>query len=108
MPQHSVKWYQPSPELVNSWEFQYSDAEGSLWEDATVVGDATNCPDCFQTTIDVPVTATQVRSRAIGPTGISEWSSPIALGEPDILLALLSGVLFIAFAFGRTKCRRWF
>lgn len=108
MPSFEVRWYQKEPELVNSWEFQYAHGADGVWQDVAVVTDATACLDCFKVFIEAPVDATHVRSRAIGPGGISDWSTPVLLSEPDILLALLSGVLFIVFAFGRARWRKWF
>ena len=108
MPTHKIRWYQENPELVDSWEFQHSQGDQSPWENSGVLGGVSQCPNCFEVFVDIPVTATQVRSRSIGPGGFSSWSEPIALPETDILLSMIAGILFIAFAFGRTKWRKWF
>ena len=88
MPVHSFKWAQKDYDQVSSWEFQYS-PNGLAWYWVESAGAASECSNCYEADIELPNSVMMVRSRAVVPTGFSEWSIPQYLPEPLLSLPLL-------------------
>ena len=105
MPEYVVRWYQQDAPAVESWEFQFSQT-GNDWRWVISVNPVEGCVDCFEARVMSDVEASYIRSRAIGPGGVSEWSKPIALPEPSATTQLVIGVfwlLLIAHALKRLR-----
>ena len=94
VPEYIVRWHQEDPAQVDAWEFQFSQT-GNEWRWVISVDPVEGCVDCFEARILADAEVSYVRSRSIGPGGISEWSKPIALPEPTTSAQLVIGVLWL-------------
>lgn len=96
MPEHVVRWHQPQPENVDSWEWQFQRVGSDDFEWVVRVDPVDGCLDCYEAVITLPETALFVRSRSVGQTGESPWSHPLPVHpvpEPSFGSALALCIL---------------
>jgi hypothetical protein len=96
VPDFTVHWHQRDASQVTSWEFQHSRNGIDEWQWVAHVEPVDGCLDCFEAIVSIPSDALFVRSRAVGPSGASEWTDPNPVPELGFLTALLIGVLWLA------------
>ena len=98
MPAQPIHWYQASREAVTSWEFQVDTSGSGVWEGVQNPRPfvSSRCTDCFDAVLEIPVETVQVRARAIGPDGVSEWSTPFPVPEAGSGLMGMAALLVLA------------
>lgn len=92
MPQHRIAWDQKNPTPEMYWEFQYQDLGSDQWNWVLSTDPASSCYTCFETLVEVPVTAAAIRSRSAEGGLFSDWSNAITLPEPPVSVALTAAI----------------
>lgn len=106
MPEHVVRWHQPQPETVDSWEFQFQRVGNDDYEWVLHVEPVDGCVNCFEAIVELPDTALFVRSRSVGPTGESEWSVPMPVHPlPEPGFGMMIGLSLLALLLVRKSFR---
>ena len=88
-------WQQAKPESIDSWEFQKS-VDSDSWDYVESVSDASQCLTCFTAFVHEEQEGFYYRARSVTPSGsVSDWSLPMRVPEPDVIVGLILGVLFL-------------
>ena len=91
----TLRWYQPDPNSIDSWELQ-SRRAGEDWHWIEVTAPVETCSDCFLLVAELRDGVQVVRARAISLDGNpSEWSNVIGVPEPEIGSMLSVAVVLI-------------